>query len=87
MICRHMKGDRSKELGVQQLKVIRLSLNEVIKWEREGPLHCALPKTGECYLLIDSKWGIFGREILGVHGSLHHRGHCPPVILGTTNTE
>jgi len=25
-------------------------------------------QTGECYLLIDCKWGIFGRRILGVHG-------------------
>lgn len=39
-------------------------------------------QTGEFYLLIHSKWGIFGREILGVHGSLHHRGHCLPGILG-----
>lgn len=39
-------------------------------------------QTGECYLLIDSEWGIFGREILGVHGSLHYQNHCLPGILG-----
>lgn len=38
---------------------------------RHGPPLCCNRQV-RCYLLIDSKWGIFGREILGVHGSLHH---------------
>lgn len=39
--------------------------------------------TGERYLLIDSERRIFGRGVLGVHGSLHHR-HSPAGILGVT---
>lgn len=60
-----MEGDRSKEQQTQNLKT-----TEVVS---------LIP--GECYLLVDSEWSAFGREVLGVHGWLQHHSHCPPGIL------
>ncbi len=73
-------ANRSKELedDISYQGLVKLSVATV---GREGP-SLQFNKTGECYLLIDSKWGIFGREILRVHGSLHRHSLYLPGILG-----
>lgn len=63
----------------------KMSEGHVVRVRQHSGPPAALGPTGECYLLIDSERRIFSREILGVHGSLHHHhhhGHNPPGILG-----
>lgn len=78
MACQHMGGERSKQEDEASHEGSPTCVC-VCVWE--GLLSLCLHRQ-ESYLLIDSEWGIFGREILGVHGSLHYQNHCLPGILG-----